>query len=274
MNYMYLKARAKINIFLDVLGKREDGYHELKTIMQTINLYDNIFVKKIPECELKLKCNLPWLPLDERNLIHKAASLLIKNYNIKDGIFIELTKNIPVAAGLAGGSADCAATLIGIRNIFNLNISNIELMKIGKTLGADVPYCIMRGTALAEGIGEKLKRISPFPNVYVLIVKPPINVSTASVFKKLDDKVVNTHPNIQNMIKNIEYNDINKISHKLYNVLETVTIEDYPIIAEIKNSMINYGAIGSLMSGSGPTVFGFYKSKKSCLHALDRKSVV
>lgn len=268
MDFLKLKARAKINITLDVLGKREDGYHDLSMIMQTINLCDIIFIKKIEEDTIKLKSNLSWLPCDKRNLIYRAAEVMKTKYNIKEGIFIELTKNIPVAAGLAGGSTDCAATLVGIRNLFKLPVSNTELMAIGKELGADVPYCIMRGTALAEGIGEKLTPLPPFPNCHVLICKPPINVSTATVFGSLDLKKVEKHPDNNKVIKLIKNKDLKGICENMCNVLENVTIANYPIVADIKELMIENGAIGSMMSGSGPTVFGFYNNYETALNAL------
>lgn len=268
MDFLKLNARAKINITLDVLGKRDDGYHELSMIMQTINLCDNVFIKKNNSGKIEMQCNLSWMPCDERNLVYQAADILKTRYDIKDGIFIDLTKNIPIAAGLAGGSSDCAATLVGIRNLFKLPISNEELMAIGKELGADVPYCIMRGTALAEGIGEKLTPLSPFPNCYVLICKPPINVSTATVFGQYDTNYSGKHPDNKLMIKLIEDNDLEGICQNMYNVLESVTIANYPIVDDIKKNMIENGALGSMMSGSGPTVFGFFKDYDTALNDL------
>lgn len=171
MDDIKLRARAKINITLDAIRKMENGYHELEMIMQTVNLCDNLHIKKTNTGKVELKSNLVWLPCDSRNLVYRAAEYMRETYNIKEGIEIELVKNIPVAAGLAGGSSDCAATLVGINNLFRLNISQEELMKIGKSFGADVPYCILRGTALAEGIGEKLTVLPNFPNCYVLLAK-------------------------------------------------------------------------------------------------------
>lgn len=268
MDFLKLNARAKINITLDVLRRREDGYHDLSMIMQTINLCDNIFIKKTDTGEIELKSNLSWMPCDRRNLIYQAAEVLKKKYDIKDGIFIELTKNIPVAAGLAGGSTDCAATLVGIRNLFKLPVSNEELMIIGKELGADVPYCIMRGTALAEGIGEKLTPLPSFPDCYVLICKPPINVSTATVFKALELDKVKKHPDNEKVIELIKNKDLKGICDNMCNVLENVTIANYPIVADIKKNMMDNDAIGSMMSGSGPTVFGFYNDYNTALKAL------
>jgi 4-diphosphocytidyl-2-C-methyl-D-erythritol kinase len=268
MDCIKLKARAKINITLDVLSDRADGYHELQMIMQTVNLCDNLFIKKSDTEGITLTSNLSWLPCDERNLIYRAAKLLAERYSIKSGIYIELNKTIPVAAGLAGGSTDAAATLVGIRSLFNLKISDTELMAIGKELGADVPYCIKRGTALAEGIGEKLTELPPFPDCYVLLAKPPINVSTAAVFKAFDESVVSNRPDNKKVIECIKQNDLKAVCDQMCNVLETVTIKDYPVIAEIKQAMLENKAVGSMMSGSGPTVFGFFTNYDDGIEAL------
>lgn len=268
MNHINLKANAKINLALDVLGKREDGYHDMKMVMQTLKLHDTIFIKKFNKHKIKLVTNIKWLPVDEKNLVYKAIHLIQKNYNVNSGVFVEITKNIPVSAGLAGGSADCAAALIGMRRLFDLLIPNSELLEIAKSLGADVPYCLMQGTALAQGIGEKLIKISPHPPVYVVLAKPNISVSTASVFKSLDLSTLVVRPDIDRMIKNIEAGNIEGICNGFCNVLETVTENNYPIIKNIKNIMIEKGAMGALMSGSGPTVFGYFKDKSDAYSAI------
>ncbi len=268
MDTVQVRARAKINTALDVVRKREDGYHDLRMIMQTVNLCDNITIKKSDESGIRLYSNLNWLPCDDRNLVYKAAQLIIDRYDIKQGVNIELEKRIPAAAGLAGGSADCAAALIGMRSLFKIHISDKELMKLGKELGADVPYCIMRGTALAEGIGEILTPLPPFPSTFVLLAKPPINISTPVVFKAFDINRVEKHPDIEGMIDCIKQNDLQGICDKMCNVLETVTQSNYPIVGEVKKAMLDMGAIGSLMSGSGPTVFGFFKNYDDGIKAL------
>lgn len=268
MNEIKLNARGKINITLDVIRKREDGYHDLSMIMQTVNLCDNISIKATDTGNIEMTSNYSWLPCDERNLVYKAAAIMKEKYDIKEGISIHLDKNIPVAAGMAGGSSDCAATLVGIRNLFKINADNEELMAIGKTLGADVPYCILRGTALAEGIGEKLTQLPPFPNSTLLIAKPPINVSTAAVFGSFDLSKVDKHPDNEKMIELIKNKDLQGICDNMCNVLESVTVKNYPIIDTIKKAMISKGAIGSLMSGSGPTVFGFFENYDKALNAL------
>ncbi len=263
-------ARAKINIALDVLGKRPDGYHDLRMIMQTVNLCDSIVIEKSRENGIKLTSNLSWLPCDERNLVYRAADEMIKRCGIRGGVNIELKKRIPAAAGLAGGSADCAATLVGMRSLFGVTLPNNELMKIGEKLGADVPFCLMRGTAIAEGKGEILTPLPPFPDTFVLLAKPPINVSTPLVFKEYSDAEVTQRPDIEKLTDYIKNGDLDGICGAMCNVLESVTVKNYPIIADIKRTMLETGARGSMMSGSGPTVFGFYDSYEQGLAALKK----
>lgn len=261
MEYIKLKARAKINLTLDVLGKRTNGYHDLKMVMQTISLYDGIYIKKINRDGIKLKSNIEWLPVDERNLAVKAAMLLKEKYNIKEGIFIEIDKRIPVAAGLAGGSSDCAAVLVGMNRLFELNIPFYKLMEYGLSLGADVPYCIMRGTALAEGIGEVLTELSSCPLCYIVLVKPPISVSTAFVFKNLNIDTIAQRPDTEKMICAIENKNIDQIANSLCNVLEGVVFPIHGEVKKLKEELLQLGAHGALMSGSGPTVYGLFKNK-------------
>ncbi len=268
MNFILLKSRAKINIALDVIGKRPDGYHELQTIMQTLNLYDSILIKKVDKFPFKLVCNLCWLPTDEKNIVHKTANLLIERYNIKEGVFIELQKNIPVSAGLGGGSGNCAATLIGMRKLFNLPITNRELSEIGASLGADVPYCLKRGTVLAEGIGDKLTKLPSHPPVHVVLVRPPVAVSTAMVFGKLKLNEITVRPNIPAIMQALEQGDVKNIAGNFCNVLETVTHKLHPVILDIKNKLTEQDALGTLMSGSGPTVFAYFHDYRSAKKAI------
>lgn len=263
-----MKARAKINLALDVLGKRDDGYHDMRSIMQTLYIHDGLFIKKIHKQKFKLVCNLKWLPVDSENLVYRAANLLIEKFDIKTGIFIELNKNIPIAAGLAGGSSDCAATLLGMRKLFNLPISNSELFEIGKSLGADIPYCMKGGTILAEGLGEVLTKIPPHPQTLVVLAKPSFSLSTATVFKKFDSTIVTERPNIDKMIVDIKNQDVTAIAKGFCNVLESVSINMHPEINRLKQIMISNNAIGSLMSGSGPTVFGYFKNKSDAISAI------
>lgn len=262
MERIKLFAKAKINLALDVVERLDNGYHNLEMIMQTIELSDTIEIKKTFTNDIKLKTNVYWLPTDYTNLVYKAAKYLKDEYNIKYGIHIELNKKIPSCAGLGGGSADCAATLIGIRNLFGLKISNNKLLDISKNFGADVPFCLKRGTCLAEGIGEKLTPLNKMPNCYILVVKPNINISTSVIFENLDLSKIKERPDIEKIIYYIYKNDIEGISKNLCNVLESVSIEKYPIIKQIKENMLENGALGSLMSGSGSAVFGIFKNKK------------
>ena len=260
MESIRLKARAKINLGLDVLGKREDGYHEVRMIMQTIGIYDRIIINKIPEDEIRIVSNLSFLPVNENNLIYKAAKLLKDKYNFAGGVEVNLNKFIPVAAGMAGGSTDAAAVLYG------LGLSTKTMMELGVGIGADVPYCVMRGTALAEGIGEKLTRLKSVPHMWIVIAKPSINVSTKLVYENLDMGGVSTHPDIDGIISAINEQNIEQIALRMGNVLETVTIPLYPVIQDIKNDMITHGAYNAMMSGSGPTVFGIFPDEQTALN--------
>ncbi|MBS4535142.1 4-(cytidine 5'-diphospho)-2-C-methyl-D-erythritol kinase [Clostridium sp. D2Q-14] len=254
---MKLEAYAKINLSLDVLRKREDGYHEVNMIMNQIDLKDEVTLTEI-KSSIRIECTNPKVPTDSSNLVHKAYSIITDKFNIKRGVKIKINKKIPMAAGLAGGSSDCAQTIIGLNKLWDLNLNQIELMDIGAKIGADIPYCIMGGTALAEGIGDKLTQISDFSDKYILIVKPNIDVSTSDVYKNLNLNDVKNHPDTESMIRAIHDDNIYKVANNMINVLEVVTMKKYPIIEDIKKKMIDKGALGSLMSGSGPTVFGIF----------------
>ena len=258
MNQIKLRALAKINIGLDVVRKREDGYHEVRMIMQTINLYDQIHIKKVRKPGIHVKTNLYYLPVNEKNLVYKAAKLLCDEFSITQGISIDLKKHIPVAAGMAGGSSDAAAVLFGVNRMFELNLSKQELMDRGVNIGADVPYCILRGTALAEGIGEKLSILPPMPKCYIIIAKPGISVSTKFVYENLDLGKIENHPDMNRLVSEIEAGNLKGIAENMGNILETVTTPAYPIIEEIKSKLKQSGALGAMMSGSGPTVFGIF----------------
>lgn len=264
---MRLKALAKINLGLDVTGRRKDGYHEVRMIMQTIQIYDRIFIQKIKEPEIQVKTNLFYLPENENNLVYKAAKLLREEFQISSGVRIELQKFIPVAAGMAGGSSDAAAVLYGMNRMFHLGLSDQELMKRGVKLGADVPYCIMRGTALAEGIGEKLTKLPPVPKCRVLIAKPPISVSTKFVYENLKLGENTVHPDIDRLIQDIENGSLHDMAAHMGNILESVTIPNYPVIDKIKHQMIESGALNAMMSGSGPTVFGLFDDETKAENA-------
>lgn len=254
---MLIKAYAKINLSLDVVGKREDGYHTLQMIMQTIDLYDLINIKKTDK-GINISCNKQYIPTDERNLAYKAAELFMKTYNVCEGIDIYIKKYIPVAAGLAGGSTDAAAVLKAIRNMYRPDISDEKIMKLGLNIGADVPYCVVGGTALCEGIGEKIRKLNSFKNHILVVVKPAFGVSTKEVYKNLDINKIKRHPDTNLLISSIEANNLNSLARNMKNVLENVTLYKHVVLKDIKKEMINMGAQGTLMSGSGPTIFAFF----------------
>ena len=270
MDKIQLKALAKINLGLDVLRRREDGYHEVKMIMQTIGLHDDLEIRKTKTPGIQVKTNLYYLPTNENNLVYKAAKLLMDEFQIRDGVSIQLKKRIPVAAGMAGGSSDGAAVLWGINQMYGLGLSMQALMERGVRLGADVPYCIQRGTALAEGIGEKLSVLPSMPKCTILIAKPGISVSTKFVYENLhaNDLKPEQHPDVDSMIEAMRQKDLGLLCSRMGNVLETVTIPAYPVINEIKRTMMDNGAIGSMMSGSGPTVFGIFDSPVAAKQAM------
>lgn len=267
MYQLKLKAYGKINLGLDVLGKRPDGYHEVRMLMQTVDLYDSIYMNRTKEPGIRLTTNLSYLPGDESNLAYKAAKLLKEECGITDGVEISLRKFLPVAAGMAGGSADCAAVLKGMNELFRLGLSEEELRQHGIRLGADVPYCIMGGTALAEGIGEKLTRLKPVPKMQLVVAKPPVSVSTRFVYTALKADEIVEHPDIYGMIDAIEREDLAGIVSRLGNVLESVTEPVYPVITKLKACMRECGCMGTLMSGSGPTVFGVFQTREEAERA-------
>lgn len=270
MDSIWINAPAKINIGLDVLRRREDGYHEVKMIMQSIRLFDRLTLTKTKEAGIHLHTNLHFLPVNEDNLVYRSAKLLMDEFGIEGGVDIELEKRIPVAAGMAGGSTDAASCMLAMNDLYELGLSKKSLMKRGVTLGADIPYCILKGTALSEGIGEKLSTIPKTPDCYILIAKPGIHVSTKFVYTNLvlDENTV--HPDIDRMILAMKNNDLPDLCRHLGNVLETVTIPAHPEIDTIKKCMMEHGALGSLMSGSGPTVFGIFDDLEKAKHAREQ----
>ena len=269
MNDISVKALAKINLGLDVVRRREDGYHEVRMVMQTIHLFDRLEISRNDSGRITMETNLSFLPTNENNLVYKAAKLLQDEFAIKDGVHVWLHKYIPVAAGMAGGSTDAAAVLYGMNRIFELGLTKEQLMERGVKIGADVPYCIMRGTALAEGIGEKLTKLAPMVKCPVLIAKPQISVSTKFVYESLKLNENTIHPDIDRLVADISEGDLTKIAADMGNVLETVTIPEYPVIAEIKENMMQNGAVNAMMSGSGPTVFGLFADESTAVKAYE-----
>lgn len=267
-----LKAYAKINLGLDVLRRRPDGYHEVRMIMQTVGIYDTLILKKTEE-GIALKVSVPEgsdnppanegeVPDNEENLCYKAAKLIKETYDIKEGVAISLTKRIPVAAGMAGGSTDAAAVLKGMNSLFGLGLPEETLQELGVKLGADIPYCIRGGTVLAEGIGEKLTSLSDAPNCYLLVAKPDISVSTKYVYENLKLDKLEGRPDIDGMMAAIQAGSLDGIIDCMENVLQSVTEVKYPIIGSLKRQMETQGAAKAMMSGSGPTVFGIFKEKE------------
>ena len=270
MDSIWINAPAKINIGLDVLRRREDGYHEVKMIMQSIRLFDRLTLKKSETPGIHLSSNLHFLPTNENNLVYQSAKLLRDEFGIDEGLDIFLDKRIPVAAGMAGGSTDAASCMLAMNELYDLGLNKRQLMKRGVTLGADIPYCILKGTALSEGIGEKLSTIPKMPDCYILIAKPRIHVSTKFVYTNLVLDENSPHPDIDAMILAMKNRGLNDLCASLGNILETVTIPAHPEIDVIKQCMIEHGALGSLMSGSGPTVFGVFDDPDKAAFAKEK----
>ncbi len=266
---MRLLANAKINLSLDVTGIRDNGYHEVSMIMQSVDLADTLDIEKNEGDQIILTCDNNDLPCDEHNLVFRAARALRERAGRTDGLKIHLNKNIPMAAGLAGGSADAAAALVGINRLCGYGFSDPKLKEIGATLGADIPFCIQGGTCLAEGIGEILTPVSPLPDCHIVMVKPPFDVSTAYVYRNLDPLLTGdiVHPDTKRMISLIERGDITEVAQDLGNILETVTVTGFPEITDIKRRLTDSGAEGSLMSGSGPTVYGIFTDETAAMNA-------
>lgn len=270
MESTWINAPAKINIGLDVLRRREDGYHEVKMIMQSIRLFDRLTFLKCDQPGVHLHTNLRFLPINEDNLVYRAAKMLMDEFDIGGGVHIKLDKRIPVAAGMAGGSTDAASCLLAMNELYDLGLSKKQLMKRGVKLGADIPYCILKGTALSEGIGEKLSTVPKLPNCHILIAKPNIHVSTKFVYTNLVLDENTEHPDIDHMIEAMRNRDLHDLCAHMGNVLESVTIPAHPEIDEIKKTMMANGALGSLMSGSGPTVFGIFDDLEKAKFAKEK----
>lgn len=276
MDKLQLKAYGKINLGLDVIRKRPDGYHDLDMIMQMVDVYDDVIIEKKAGEEIVVKADAAVLSNGKDNLAYMAAKMLLDEFGIKSGVEITIHKRIPIAGGMAGGSSDCATTLIGINEMFNLGLSKQQLMERGVKLGADVPYCVLGGTAIARGIGEVLTPLPTPPQCHVIIAKPPISVSTAYVYGHIRPDEITKRPDIEQMTLAIKEQDLNKLSDLLYNVMEEVTVSEYPVIEKLKSIMLENGALNSIMSGSGPTVFGLFDDRKkaqAAMKALDSKEL-
>lgn len=276
MDKLQLKAYGKINLGLDVIRKRPDGYHDLDMIMQMVDVYDDVIIEKKAGEEIVVKADAAVLSNGKDNLAYMAAKMLFDEFGIKSGVEITIHKRIPIAGGMAGGSSDCATTLIGINEMFNLGLSKQQLMERGVKLGADVPYCVLGGTAIARGIGEVLTPLPTPPQCHVIIAKPPISVSTAYVYGHIRPDEITKRPDIEQMTLAIKEQDLNKLSDLLYNVMEEVTVSEYLVIEKLKSIMLENGALNSIMSGSGPTVFGLFDDREkaqAAMKALDSKEL-
>ena len=269
MESITLKAMAKINLGLDVIRRREDGYHEVRMIMQTVGLYDELSFRRQKETSVLLTTNMRALPTDGHNLVVKTAELIRKEYGIREGLNVHLKKKIPMAAGMAGGSTDAAAVFVGMNELFGLGMTLERMQSLAVQIGADVPYCIQGGTALSEGSGEILTALPPAPDCFCIIAKPPIYVSTKFVYEHLQADKLEKHPDIDGIIDSIRAGSIRGVAERLENVLETVTEKEYPVIAQIKQFLRDRGALGALMSGSGPTVFALYDRKAEASAAYE-----
>ncbi|MCM1189667.1 MAG: 4-(cytidine 5'-diphospho)-2-C-methyl-D-erythritol kinase [bacterium] len=269
MNQYDVKAYAKINLGLDVLDRLPNGYHEIKTVMQTVGICDELSLEKA-DSGIVLTADCAGLSVGEDNLICRAARLMQETYSVKEGVRIRLKKRIPIAAGMAGGSADAAAVMKGMNVLFRLGVPDRELAEISSVIGADVPYCILGGTALAEGIGEKLTALPPAPVCHVVVAKPDVSVSTKYVYEQLDTCETLRHPDIDGMVNAVRAGNLSGILSRMGNVLEAVTIPAHPVIASLKARLRKLGAAGSLMSGSGPAVFGIFTQEETARLAFER----
>lgn len=267
MDKITIRAMGKINLGLDVVRRMENGYHQVKMVMQTVNVYDELAFLRKKEKGIRIETDVPGVPVDKRNLIYKAASLLESRYPFPEGVSVRLVKQIPMAAGMAGGSADAAATFVGLNRLFSLGLSQETLQEMAVHVGADVPYCITGGTKLSEGIGEILSPLPSAPSCAVLLAKPEIDVSTKYVYENLHLETLTKHPDIDGLTEAIHRQDLQDMAGYMENVLETVTGKDYPVIGKIEKLMKENGAIAALMSGSGPTVFGIFEEEKAAKKA-------
>lgn len=275
MDKIELKAYGKINIGLDVIRKREDGYHDLDMIMQTVGVYDDVIISRedgTQTYEIEVSTDADILPNDKGNLAFMAAKVLMEAYDIKSKVKIHINKRIPIAGGMAGGSADCAAVLRGVNKLFQLGLTDEQLQEYGVKLGADVPYCIVGGTKRAQGIGEILTDLPTPPKCYVIIAKPDAFVSTKFVYSHIRPAQIENHPDIDGIIESIKAGDLYGMCEKIANVMEDVTIPEYPIIQKVKDILKSNGAVNALMSGSGPTVFGIYDDEEKAKQSMDALS--
>lgn len=264
---IYEKAPAKINLTLDILNKRDDGYHEVEMVMTQVDLSDRLELEELDGDTIIISSPVGYIPLDEKNHAFQAAKLIKERYGVKQGVYIHIDKNIPVSAGLGGGSSDAAATLRGLNRLWQLNLDAEELQKLGAEIGSDVPFCVAGGTALATGRGERLQPIPSPPSCWVILAKPSVSVSTAEVYRQFDAASNTEKPKSRQMVQALEAQDYEGICQALGNMLEQTTLRMYPEVSRIKACMEKLGADGVQMTGSGPTVFGLVR-KESKVHRI------
>lgn len=269
MYKLELNSYAKINLTLDVLGKEDSNKFDFKMIMQKVDFADEMVIRKMKAPGIKINTNLPWVPTDQKNLVYKVVEKMKEKYNIEEGVFIDINKKIPVAAGLGGGSTNAATAILGMNELFELNLSKEELIDLGRQFDSDIPYCIMDGTCLVEGNGDKITELKNIPPCYVVLCKPDVIVSTKDVHRNFKPDLIRKHPETEEMIKAIDGGDLKKIGSLLYNTMESYTSSICPDIKEIKKDMMDRGALGASMSGSGATVFGIFDDYKKAQEARD-----
>lgn len=262
------KAPAKINLGLDILGKRPDGLHELSMVMASIDLADRLYLEEIAEDKIVIETNKAFLPTDKKNHVYEALELVKNRFQIQTGLHVKIQKKIPVAAGLGGGSTDSAAALRAINRLWSLNLTTAELAQLGAEVGSDVPYCVYGKTSLVEGFGEKVTVLPPMPQCWVVVVKPRMSVSTRTVFSQIVMDQLH-HPDISALVAAIEADDYQAMTENLGNSMEAVTIKKHPIIQQIKDRMVKYGADAAMMSGSGPTVYGLCHKYSRAQHVMN-----
>ncbi len=266
MSTIKILCPAKINLTLDIVGIRDNGYHNVKMILQTVSLFDEVTVTLTDSSNIEVKCNVSYVPTDERNIAYKAAKAFFETTKIKNkGIIIKIYKKIPIAAGLAGGSANAAGVIIALNKLLNTNLSPKRMCEIGFLVGADVPFCIIKGTALVEGLGEKITPLENMPNCYFVIAKPPVGISTPLAYKAMDEMKIIEHPDIKGVFTSLKNNDLNGIARRVFNVMEIVSIKLVPQIVKIKSIMTEFNPLGIVMSGSGTSVVAIFNNEKTAL---------
>jgi 4-diphosphocytidyl-2-C-methyl-D-erythritol kinase len=272
MESCVVTANAKINLSLDVVGRRDDGYHLLEMVMQSVSLADTITLQRTKSPTITITCTVPEIPCDHRNIAYRSAALFLRHCGLTDGVSIHIEKRIPSQAGLGGGSSDGAAVLVGLNRLFSTGLSTETLCELGTQVGADIPFCIVGGTQLCRGIGEIMTPLPPLPDCTILLCKPPINVSTKDAFARIDNGTISARPDTSRLCSALKEQDLHAVGSALCNVFSSAI--PLPEIDQIQEQMVSAGAVGACMSGSGSTVFGLFdcpESAKTCCNLLQQK---